>query len=46
MYARYTKLKVVHVIARRVAIFDSLDIGTAEEVFSIAIIIGCVRRMN
>lgn len=38
-YPRYTRLKIVHAIARKVAIFDKPDIGTADGRLSIAVVI-------
>lgn len=41
MYPRYTRLKVVHAIARKVAIFDNPDIGTADGGLSTLVVIRC-----
>ena len=38
MYPRYTRLKVVQVIARKVAIFDNLDIEAADGRTSIVMV--------
>ena len=46
MYPRYTRLKVVQVIARKVAIFDNFDIGATDGRTSIVTVSRYFSRMN